>query len=109
MLMHILHLTEPDRGLTKFTFGTRTSMAVFAVFASMNQEKAKDILDYLVPNNTEVWVNWKSTIVNQLESGKERQFNESDWGSSQDLVKMLDGDAKVAYQGFKVFEPQLMY
>ena len=109
MLMHILHLTEPDRGLTKFTFGTRTSMAVFAVFASMNQEKAKDILDYLVPNNTEVWVNWKSTIVNQLESGKERQFNESDWGSSQDLVKTLDGDAKVAYQGFKVFEPQLMY
>jgi len=105
MLMHILRHEQQRPSLTKFTLGTRTSMAVFATLASDNKEKAREILDYLLPNNTGVWQNWKSTIVDRLDSGRRRLFDESDWSGSQDsqeerLLKMLYRDAQDAYEGF---------
>jgi len=103
MLMDILELKQEKHSLTKFTLGTRTSMAVFVVLASNNKKKSQDILDYLLPNNTGVWTRWKSTILDRLESGK-GLLDESDWKDLQDheriLLKMLDDDAEAAYKGF---------
>jgi len=107
MLKRILKLTELERSFTKFKLPTRTSMAVFAVLASGNKEKAREILDYLLPNDTRVWTIWKSAIVDRLNnSGKECPFRGSDWSNSQDLqerslLEMLDRDAQVAYEGFE--------
>ena len=104
MLMNILQLSQQKPDLTKFTLGTRTNMAVFVVLAS-DVEKAEEILDSLLPNNTGAWKKWKSTIVSRLKSGKELLFDESDWSDSQDsqeagLLKMLYRDAQDAYEGF---------
>ena len=101
MLMNILKLKQQEGSLTKFKFGTRTSMSVFVVLAS-DPEKAEEILDYLLPNNTGAWKRWKSTIVSRRKSGKELVFDESDWSDPQDegLLRMLYQDAQDAYNGF---------
>lgn len=99
--MNILKLKQQEGSLTKFKFGTRTSMSVFVVLAS-DPEKAEEILDYLLPNNTGAWKRWKSTIVSRRKSGKELVFDESDWSDPQDegLLRMLYQDAQDAYNGF---------
>jgi len=102
MLMDILELKQQDRSLTKFTLGTRTGMAVFVVLASNDREKAREILDSLLPNSG-TWDKWKSTIVGRLKNGQELLFNESDWSDSHEinLLRMLYKDAQAAYHGFE--------
>ena len=96
VLMRILDMPR----LTKYTFGTRTTLAVFVVL--LNPEKSEEILNYLLPNDTEAWKRWKSTIVERLNSGRELRFNESDWNDPKDseLLQMLYQDAQSAYEGY---------
>ena len=98
MLMGVLDTPT----LTKFTLGTRTSMAVFVLLA-LNAEKPEEVLNHLLPNDTEVWKRWKSAILERLKSGKELRFHESDWNDPTDgnLLKMLYNDAQEAYEGFE--------
>ena len=95
MLMRILDTPT----LTKYTFGTRTSLAVFVAIS--NVSKTEEILSYLLPNDTEEWMKWKSTIASRLRSRKELRFNESDWNDSK-LLEMLYKDAQSAYEGYLV-------
>ncbi|KAL4076427.1 hypothetical protein J3A83DRAFT_4389657 [Scleroderma citrinum] len=99
MLMGVLRWPR----LTKYTLGTRTSMAVFVLLA-LDIENPEEILDSLLPNDTGAWKRWKSTIIGRLKSGKELKFDESDWDDPKDrnLLEMLYKDAQSAYEGFKL-------
>ncbi|KAL4065471.1 hypothetical protein V8B97DRAFT_2025743 [Scleroderma yunnanense] len=97
MLMGVLHSPK----LTKYTLGTRTSMAVFVLLA-LKVDKPQEILDWFLPNETPTWQKWKSVIVDRIKTGSNLYFDGSDWKDSSDpeLLEMLYRDAQSAYDGF---------
>ncbi|KAG6369628.1 hypothetical protein JVT61DRAFT_14197 [Boletus reticuloceps] len=84
--------------LTKYTLGTRTTAVV-----------PKKLLNELLPNDTNVWKQWKATILERLRQpsvqafkfgGKARDLN----GFTQeekDLSKLLYEGAQAAYHGYQ--------
>lgn len=55
-------------GMRKYTFGTRTSMAVFVLLslAPAEPEALRKILNDLLPNETPVWKIWKTEIIEKV-------------------------------------------
>ena len=87
--------------LTKYTFGTRTTMVVFILLVLRPEEPTK-ILNELLPNDTKVWRQWKETIVQRLRMGERLEFADEDWvleGFNRQerlLLETLYGDAQTA-------------
>ncbi|KAG6329545.1 hypothetical protein ID866_9545 [Astraeus odoratus] len=94
--------------LTRYELGTRTSVAVF-VLLFLQAEEAEKIMDVLVPNDTQVWRKFKSSVVARIRSEKEFDFDLSELDSAQftiqerSLLKTLFNDAKDAYRGFQQY------
>jgi len=93
---------EPD-ALTKYTLGTFTSAVVFALLVLRPEEPIK-FLDELLPD-TNVWTQWKQTIVRQLPHEKP-QFavvNGKVGGLTEEECKFLEklySDAQAAYSSY---------
>ena len=85
--------------LTKYTFDSRTSLAVFVALSEIS--KSEEILNYLLPNDTVEWNTWKTTIVGRLQRGEQLRFSESDWNGSE-VLENLYKDAQSAYEGYSV-------
>ncbi|KAH0840293.1 hypothetical protein J3R83DRAFT_1302 [Lanmaoa asiatica] len=96
--------------LTRYCFGTRTSMVVFVLLV-LEPEEPNKILNELLPNDTKVWRHWKETIVRRLVDKEKLEFGDSDWelnGFSQQersLLETLYGDAQAAYGGYCPIRP----
>jgi len=91
--------------LTKFTLGTRTSMAIFVLLV-LKPEEPELILDDLLYNDNQVWSWFKATITSRLYKKEELRFGPADWGVAtmserdQKLLETLYGDAQSAYDGY---------
>lgn len=91
--------------VTKYYFGTRTSMVVFVLLVLQPEDPSK-ILNELLPNDTKVWRKLKSTIVERLLNKEKLHFEAADWdidGFTHDertLLETLYGDAQSAYEGY---------
>ena len=86
--------------LTKYTFNTRTSLAVFVAIANEDKSKSRAILNHILPNDTVEWNTWKYAIESRLQNGQRLQFEESDWNGSG-LKQMLYKDAQSAYEAYR--------
>ncbi|KIJ07044.1 hypothetical protein PAXINDRAFT_158549 [Paxillus involutus ATCC 200175] len=100
-------LGEPK--VTKYYFGTRTSMVVFVLLVLQPEDPSK-ILNELLPNDTKVWRQLKSTVIERLVN-KEFDFEAADWdidGFTHDertLLETLYGDVHSAYEGYFQYCP----
>ncbi|KIK73783.1 hypothetical protein PAXRUDRAFT_177486, partial [Paxillus rubicundulus Ve08.2h10] len=96
-------LGEPK--VTKYYFGTRTSMVVFVLLVLQPEEPSK-ILNELLPNDTKVWRKFKSTIVERLLDKEKLHFEVTDADidefthNERTLLETLYGDAQSAYEGY---------
>ncbi|KAI9569301.1 hypothetical protein HD554DRAFT_2171446 [Boletus coccyginus] len=94
--------------LTKYTLGTRTTAVVFILLVLQLQDPT-GLLNELLPNDTKVWREWKTTILAQLRHSNDQPFQfggrVGDLGGftqqEKDLLGMLYEDAKAAYDGYK--------
>ncbi|KAF8123758.1 hypothetical protein EV363DRAFT_1179059 [Boletus edulis] len=94
--------------LTKYTLGTRTAAVVFILLVLQLQDPTK-LLDELLPNDTKVWKQWKTVILEQLRNCRDNSFlSESKLGDvdgftqqEQGLLNLLYDDARAAYNGYK--------
>ncbi|KAL1947514.1 hypothetical protein VTO73DRAFT_13238 [Trametes versicolor] len=64
LMEQILH----NPAMRKYTFGTRTSMAVYVllVLSPAEPEALRKILNDLLPNETQVWKIWKTEIIEKV-------------------------------------------
>ncbi|OAX33773.1 hypothetical protein K503DRAFT_775240 [Rhizopogon vinicolor AM-OR11-026] len=91
--------------MTKYILGTRTTMAVFVLLA-LNPSDPGKVLDDILPNDTKVWMKWKSAILSRLKNRKKMHFDIADWDDENfdekegTLLKTLLGDAQAAYDGY---------
>jgi hypothetical protein len=96
--------------LTKYLLGTRTTMVVFVLLVLQPEEPTK-LLNELLPNDTKVWMKWKSTITERLLNKEELHFTTTDWNHSgfttdeKNLLETLLKDAQSAYDGFVQYSP----
>ncbi|KAJ8494815.1 hypothetical protein ONZ51_g2083 [Trametes cubensis] len=105
LLGEVLHLQERD--VQRFSFGTRTAMAVFTVLSLWPPSPDK-LLDALLPNNTPVWQRWREVLVGQLLAVPFQglRFDKDHWevpgfdGSSRKLLRDLFVDAEEAYNAW---------
>ncbi|KAF8838360.1 hypothetical protein BDN67DRAFT_971637 [Paxillus ammoniavirescens] len=103
LLNHVLG--EPK--VTKYYFGTRTSMVVFVLLVLQPEDPGK-ILNDLLPNDTKVWRKLKLTIVERLVNKEKLHFEVADadiHGFTDDekiLLTTLYGDVHSAYEGYQV-------
>jgi hypothetical protein len=101
--------------MKRFSFGTWTSMTVFTLLAAqfpkpLEQRKTANLLDYLIPNDTVVWMRWKEwvleNIAHAISNGSPRPFggpvpSYQDLGEEENgLLSNFVDDAKTAYEGF---------
>jgi len=94
--------------LTKYTLGTRTTAVVFMLLVLQLQDPT-GLLNELLPNDTKVWREWKTTIVAQLRHSNDQSFQfggkVGDLGGftqqEKDLLGILYEDAKAAYDGYR--------
>jgi len=89
--------------LKRYRFGTRTAMAVFAMFV-LQPSKPRAMLDHLIPNNTDVWNTFKQRVASQI--GFEGDELEIDFGSlkaegENGLMHDLTDDAREAYKIYR--------
>ena len=91
--------------LTKYIFGTRTTMVAFVLLVLQPEEPSK-VLNELLPNDTKVWRQWKETIVRRLLKKEKLEFADADWElegfdrQERSLLETLYGDAQAAYGGY---------
>ncbi|KAF8546655.1 hypothetical protein OG21DRAFT_1518019 [Imleria badia] len=96
--------------LTKYTLGTRTAAVVFMLLVLQPQDPT-GLLDELLPNDTKVWKQWKSTTLEQLRHPRDQYFlSDSKIGDldgftrqEQDLLHLLLEDAGAAYNGYRYY------
>ncbi|KAF8546683.1 hypothetical protein OG21DRAFT_1607686 [Imleria badia] len=100
--------------LIKYMLGTCTTAAVFMLLALQPQDPTA-LLNELLPNDTEVWKQWKMTNLGELlqshvesESHVESFLSESKIGDlgrfkqqDQELLYQLYEDARAAYKGYR--------
>ena len=108
--------------LTKYEFGTRTSMAVFSLLVlEADADGATKIINVLLPNDTKVWRKWKSIVINRITSGTWFEFDvpEEDFpkfnieetllktffdAREETLLNTLLNDTRDAYRGFRQYQ-----
>ena len=94
--------------LTKYTLGTRTTAVVFVLLV-LQLSDPTGLLNELLPNDTKVWKQWKTTILERLRHPSDQSFQ---LGSSvgdlngftqqeKDLLGLLYEDARAAYNGYR--------
>ena len=109
ILMNILH--KPC--LDKFVLGTRTSMVVFVLLA-LKLDDPTTVMNDLLPCDTIVWREWKTTIVKRLRQGQAFEFDSSDWhdlgltADDEEMLQTLFRDAMDAYNGFRQIHNAIM-
>ena len=94
--------------LTKYTLGTRTTAVVFMLLV-LQLPDSTGLLNELLPNDTKVWRQWKTTILEQLRRPKDQslQFGgkvgdlNGFTQQEKDLLGLLYEDAKAAYNGYR--------
>ncbi|KAF8555375.1 hypothetical protein OG21DRAFT_1507787 [Imleria badia] len=94
--------------LTRYTLGTRTTAVVFILLV-LQVPDPKGLLDELLPNNTKVWKQWKTTILERLRQPNDESFqlagNAGELSGftqqEQDLLGRLYEDARAAYNGYR--------
>jgi hypothetical protein len=90
--------------MKKYSFGTRTSMAVFVVLVLGSQQQR--LLNDLLPSDTPVWKRWHETVLREIGKGGPFQFEASDsvgeeWDSK--LLEVLYKDAQTAYTAYEAY------
>ncbi|KAI6042765.1 hypothetical protein EDC04DRAFT_2554554, partial [Pisolithus marmoratus] len=96
---------KPEK-FTKFILKTRTSTLVFAALALQLRDPVKIGKVFGFPD-TPVWKKWKKVVIDRLSDGRELEFDDPDWTcddleeKEMGLLKVLLGDAMVAYKLFK--------
>ncbi|KAF8548213.1 hypothetical protein OG21DRAFT_1516534 [Imleria badia] len=106
--IHWKFVFERDPTLTKYSLGTRTTAVVFMLLVLQPQDPT-GLLNALLPNDTKVWKQWKSTILEQLHHPRDQYFlSDSKIGDldgftqqEQDLLHLLFEDARAAYNGYR--------
>ncbi|KAF8549365.1 hypothetical protein OG21DRAFT_1448002 [Imleria badia] len=88
--------------LTKYTLGTRTTAVVFMLLTLQPQDPT-GLLNELLPNDTEVWKQWKATILEQLHHPRDQflsEIGDLDRFTEQErhLLGLLYEDARAAYR-----------
>ncbi len=96
----------------KFEFGTWTAVATFACLAlrpdpATPLESLAKILDALIPNDTDTWVQCKELVNEQLNSKELGELAEPE-ATAPKLLKSIIGDARVAFQRYRDAFPVLV-
>jgi hypothetical protein len=94
--------------LTKYTLGTRTTAVVFVLLV-LQLPDPTGLLNELLPNDTKVWKQWKTTILERLRQPNDQSFQRgSNVGDldgftqqEKDLLGLLYEDARAAYNGYR--------
>ncbi|KAN0097019.1 hypothetical protein V8E55_001465 [Tylopilus felleus] len=91
--------------LTKYTLGTYTTAVVFMLLVLQIGEP-NDLLNALLPNDTQVWRQWKMTILEWLRNPNRPvlQLDRTSTSLAQtqkDLLGLLYEDAQSAYNGYE--------
>ncbi|KAF5345187.1 hypothetical protein D9758_009702 [Tetrapyrgos nigripes] len=92
---------EPSR----YMFGTRTSLAVFVTFA-LQPKDPLNMLNHLIPNDTEIWNAFKKGIAKQIDFQGEDLLLDLDRfksGGDVSLVGHMRGDAQHAYNTYRKY------
>jgi hypothetical protein len=93
--------------LKKFKLGTRTAMTVFVLLV-LQPRNPKEVLDHLIPNNTNTWQLWKKAVVRKMMNFV---FDDADYDgvepNERKLLETLFGDARGAYDGYCQFSKWL--
>ncbi|KAH9946395.1 uncharacterized protein BXZ73DRAFT_37284 [Epithele typhae] len=117
-LLHREVLQSPR--LRKFELPTRTSMTVFVLLVLAARAHKVDrgslcsVLNDLLPNDTDLWQNWKDRILHEIQNGlphgpgqlrfdsPPRETNSgADVKDDADLLERLYDDARLALQAFE--------
>ena len=92
--------------MTKYTLGTRTSAVVFMLLVLQSPDPTA-LLNELLPNDTKVWKQWKTTILEWLRRPNDQSFQLAGKDLSgftqqeKDLLGVLFEDARSAYNGYR--------
>lgn len=94
--------------LTKYKFGTRTSMAVFTLLIlKPGLEQAMEILNTLLPNDTKVWCIFKNAVIRGIRSENGLEISVPKWELLQlapeekELLHVLFCDTQDGYRAFQ--------
>ncbi|KAN0097018.1 hypothetical protein V8E55_001464 [Tylopilus felleus] len=92
--------------LTKYTLGTYTTAVVFMLLV-LHISDPNNLLNALLPNDTDAWRKWKTTILVWLRDPNDRAFPLDDltWFTDQEreMLGLLYEDARSAYNGYQLY------